>query len=76
MNLRERRNNLLRELEAGKRVYIKDPAKKFDVSEMTMRRDLNNLSDGGAAALNVTFRERQMQREKNLLGQYCSTLIG
>ena len=32
MNLRERRNNLLRELEAGKRVYIKDLAKKFDVS--------------------------------------------
>lgn len=91
MNLRERRNNLLNELEAGKRVYIKDLAKNFDVSEMTVRRDLNKLSalglvtlvhggavfnEGGAAALNVTFRERQMQREKNLLGQYCSTLIG
>ena len=83
MNLRERRNNLLRELEAGKRVYIKDLAKKFDVSEMTVRRDLNKLSVlglvtlvHGGAVFNVTFRERQMQREKNLLGQHCSTLIG
>lgn len=82
---------MIKELEDNKRVYTKDLAKKFDVSEMTVRRDLNRLSalglvtlihggavfnEGGATALNVTFRERQMQREKNILGQYCSTLIG
>lgn len=90
MSLRERRNKLLRELEVNKRVYVKELAKNFEVSEMTVRRDLNKLSElgivtlvhggavfneGGAAIPNVTFRERQMQREKNLLGQYCSKLI-
>ena len=44
MSLRDRRNNLIKELEDNKRVY----------------------NEGGATALNVTFRERQMQREKNI----------
>ena len=90
MKLKERRNDLMRELEEMGRVVIKEFAKKSEVSEMTIRRDLNKLSElglvtlvhggavfnaGGAFTYEVTFRERQMQREKNLLGQYCATLI-
>lgn len=90
MSTRERRNKILTELSENKKVYVKDLATKLEVSEMTIRRDLARLSEmgiativhggavfneGGASILNVTLRERQMQQEKNRLGQYCSDLI-
>lgn len=90
MSTKERRNKLLKQLEENKRVYIKALSTMLNVSEMTIRRDLNRLSEigivtivhggavfneGGTSNPNVTFRERQMQREKNILGLYCSNLI-
>ncbi len=47
MNSRERRKKIMDELRTNKRVYISNLTNEFDVSSMTIRRDLQKLSEMG-----------------------------
>ena len=90
MTSRERRNKIMEMLRENKSVYISDLAKFFDVSAMTIRRDLQKFSEMGAitlihcgATLNegtmplatVKARSQRMTLEKYKIAQYCAGLI-
>ena len=90
MNTRRRREALLKLLMEQKRVSINDIARRFDVTTMTVRRDLKRFAqdgivtlmhggavynEGGYALPAVTAREHAMQAEKNALGRYCAGLV-
>ena len=90
MNTSERRQLIRERLQLQKKLMITELAQQIDVSTMTIRRDFRRLIDlqiatpihggivfveGGAAFPAVSARERQMQREKNDIGNYCASLI-
>ncbi len=90
MNSRERRNKIMEMLHENKSVYISDLEKIFDVSSMTIRRDLQKfaglnivtlvhggavLNEGMATVANVKARLNVMTLEKSKIAQYCADLI-
>lgn len=90
MNSKLRRQNLLNELKNSKTVNILELAEKFDVSSMTIRRDLQKFAEdeivtlvhGGAvfnegviASPSASAREKKMLREKSLIAKICANLI-
>ena len=90
MNSRQRRAELLKELQTNKRVYVTEIATKFCVTTMTIRRDLKRLAEenivtlihggatyneGGATCFSIKARENLMANQKNTFGAYCANLI-
>lgn len=90
MHSRERRRELLHDLQQNKRVYVTELARKFDVTTMTIRRDLKRLAEsnivtmihggatyneGAAAYLSLTAREKLMSSQKNIIGAYCAAMV-
>ena len=90
MNTRERHRTLLETLKRDKRVYVKELAEKFDVTTMTIRRDLRGLAarrivtlvhggaiynEGTATIASVGVRAQVMQVAKQKLGAYCAGLV-
>lgn len=90
MQTRERRAQVLKALKEKHRVTIEGLAREFDVSAMTIRRDLKRLADedivtlvhggavyneGGAYLPALTAREKQMRREKSAIAEYCAQQI-
>ena len=86
----ERRQEILKLLEAMRSLTIKELAEKLEVSTMTIRRDLNIfsqqglitlthgsavLNSGGAFFYNQRFRRKNLQPEKSRIGQYCASLV-
>lgn len=86
----ERRNNIIEILNKDGKVVIDDLAKKFNVSEMTIRRDLQYLEEqqlitrthGGAILHNLLIEEipytkkaEQNICEKQEIGKYASSLV-
>lgn len=51
MNTRERRRALLAALEQDKRVVVAELAERFDVTTMTVRRDLRRLAETNVVTL-------------------------
>lgn len=90
MHSRERRRELLHDLQQNKRVYVTELAQKFDVTTMTVRRDLKRLAEanivtlvhggatyneGTAACPSLTAREQIMSSQKNTIGAYCAAMV-
>ena len=90
MQTKERRAEVLRELKEKRRVTIDGLARLLSVSTMTIRRDLQRLADqdlvtlvhggavyneGGAYLPALSAREKQMQREKSAIAEYCAQMI-
>lgn len=90
MNTRERRRALLNELQQKKRVYIAELAEQFDVTTMTVRRDLKRLEDekivtlvhggaiyneGGISIAGVSARRGVMSEAKQDLATYCANMV-
>lgn len=91
MNALTRRKLIISELKEKGNISTKDLSEKLEVSFMTIRRDLIyfskqgivTLSHGGAS-LNkgalfentMSLKQTEMIQEKNLIGKYCSELIG
>ena len=87
---RKRQNKIIKMLQKNKKVYISDLKKIFDISTMSIRRDLNKLEEmgivtliEGGAVLNegmivqpsFSFRSQQMIYEKTKIAKYCASLI-
>lgn len=90
MNSRERRREVLHDLQQNKRVYVTELAQKFDVTTMTIRRDLKRLAEanivtlvhggatyneGTAAFPSLAARERIMSSTKDTIGAYCAAMV-
>ncbi len=90
MNTRERRAALLTAIKEQKRVNVTKLAADFNVTTMTVRRDLKRLAsenivtlvhggaiynEGGLALATVGARALLNQRDKNELGKYCASLV-
>ena len=90
MNTRERRRALLAALQRDKRVIVAELAARFNVTTMTVRRDLRRLAEtnvvtlvhggaiyneGGAALPTVTVRAQVMQAAKIRLARYAASLV-
>ncbi|MCI6101198.1 MAG: DeoR/GlpR family DNA-binding transcription regulator [Selenomonas sp.] len=90
MNTRERRRALLSALQRDKRVVVAELAERFDVTTMTVRRDLRRLAEtnvvtlvhggaiyneGGASLPTVTARAQVMQAAKVRLATYAASLV-
>ena len=90
MHTRERRSALLAALKEKKKVTVAELAKEFEVTTMTVRRDLKRLADenivtlvhggaiyneGGLALATVGARSLLNQQDKNELGKYCASLV-
>lgn len=86
----DRRNEIRKLLKYEKSVAVEELAKKFFVSESTIRRDLDKLSGDGALRrtyggavmlensandLPITIRERENTYEKNIIAQSAVKLI-
>ncbi len=91
MKVTTRRENLLCEIKENRHINFSELAAKFKVSEMTIRRDLQELADEGiitlvqggavlneggkAVAPNVSARGRERIDAKILIGEICATII-
>lgn len=90
MNTRERRRALLAALERDKRVVVAELAERFDVTTMTVRRDLRRLAEanvvtlvhggaiyneGGATLPTVAARAQVMQTAKLRLAEACAARV-
>lgn len=90
MHTRERRSALLAALKEKKKVTVAELASAFDVTTMTIRRDLKRLADenivtlvhggaiyneGGTALASVGVRALLNQQGKSQLGRYCARLV-
>ncbi len=90
MNKKERRELILDNLHREGSVEVADLAKRFDLSEMSIRNDLNYLSSqgklqrtyGGALSwtvsnLELSLREKQKKnlKEKSIIGKRAASLI-
>lgn len=90
MHTRERRSALLAALREKKKVTVAELASAFDVTTMTIRRDLKRLADenivtlvhggaiyneGGTALASVGVRALLNQQGKSQLGRYCARLV-
>lgn len=90
MHTRERRSALLAALKEKKKVTVAELAKEFEVTTMTVRRDLKRLADenivtlvhggaiyneGGTALASVGVRALLNQQGKSQLGRYCARLV-
>ena len=90
MHTRERRSALLAALKEKKKVTVAELASAFDVTTMTMRRDLKRLADenivtlvhggaiyneGGTTLASVGVRALLNQQGKSQLGRYCARLV-
>lgn len=90
MKSRERRKQILSELEKNHSVNITELSQQLEVSSMTIRRDLNlfaqqglvTLVHGGAvlnrgvtAIATMTIREKILQEEKSRIAHFCANLI-
>ncbi len=87
--LAERRQAILAALEEAGQLSVVDLSARFDVSEVTIRQDLQALSDqgllqrtrGGALAVNVMpelsfdLRQRQQAAQKARIGQAAANLV-
>ncbi len=86
----ERRNKILSRLKAEKHVVVSELAKQFDVSEETIRRDLDKmekegmvvksyggavLSENSAAELPFVVRKRSNVAEKQVIADIVASLI-
>lgn len=86
----ERRNKILSRLKAEKHVVVSELAKQFDVSEETIRRDLDKmekeglvvksyggavLSENSAAELPFVVRKRSNVAEKQVIAEIVASLI-
>ncbi|WP_295712664.1 DeoR/GlpR family DNA-binding transcription regulator [uncultured Mitsuokella sp.] len=90
MHTRERRSALLAALKEKKKVTVAELASAFDVTTMTIRRDLKRLADenivtlvhggaiyneGGTTLASVGVRALLNQQGKSQLGRYCASLV-
>ena len=90
MTSRNRRQELRLELETKRKVNINELAEKFAVSSMTIRRDLQRLSDmgivtlvpsgavyneGGANLQSVAAREKNEPKEKGKIAKACADMV-
>lgn len=85
----ERRNEILALIQANGRVYVNELADKFQVSQETIRRDLNKLEDyrlikkihGGAVSSQFKFehefneRAKIAEAEKRAIAEKAATLL-
>ena len=86
----ERRQSILKYLEENKSATVEELAKNFDVSAMTIRRDLQYLEDNnliirphGGAVLNtkldmeIPFKEKSIRHkeEKKRIAEYAASLV-
>ena len=86
----ERRNRILARLRAEKHVVVSELAKQFEVSEETIRRDLDKmekegqvvksyggavLSENGAAELPFVVRKRSNVAEKQKIAELAASLV-
>ena len=90
MNQTKRQKLILEMIKVNGEVTTKELAKKFDVSTMTISRDLNDLAKGGEINLiyggatdkedsilekPMSIKELININEKKLIGKYCSNII-
>lgn len=90
MNQTKRQKLILEMIKVNGEVSSKELAKKFDVSTMTISRDLNELAKGGEINLiyggatdkedsvlekPMSIKELININEKKLIGKYCSNII-
>lgn len=84
-----RRKRIIQLLDQAGQVSVRELSERFDVSEVTIRSDLELLADhkliqrthGGAVALNrdaallINYRKSQQVEEKARIGAYCASLV-
>jgi DeoR/GlpR family transcriptional regulator of sugar metabolism len=84
-----RRKEILKLLDKLGQISVKELSRQYDVSEVTIRADLELLAEnqliqrthGGAMALSrdvallISFRKSQQVEEKQRIGAYCASLV-
>ncbi len=88
--MEERRNRILSILRDRKRVTVRELARLFDISEVTIRQDLNDLSllgsvlrthggavyiEKGGSELSYPLRKQKQRKEKEAIGRVASRLV-